>query len=161
MNRATFTRRPAALVLGGLLALLSGPGLAEAAFDTNGQGASARLNFVIKIPAVLRIVDNSHPSQLQTDGEGVAVVAQRLELHSNLRQGFCVLLRQPESQALGWSMETVGAASATARPVQGGYHVCFSRPGRHVLNLQHSFTARSVTTPAVLAWPLMTEILAI
>lgn len=163
MNRCALARHPAALLMGGLLSLLTSQCLAEVRFDSTGQGASARLNFVIKIPAVLRIIDNSHPSQLQTDVDGVAVAAQRLELQSNLKQGFCVLLRQPQYQGQGltWSMEVVGDQASVTRPVQEGYHVCFRQPGRHVVNLQHSFTATPASAPAVWTWPLMTEILAI
>lgn len=161
MSRTPFALRPAAIVMGGVLGLLTGPCLAEAALDHSGRGASARLNFVVKIPAVLRIIDNSHPSQLQANGDGVAVAQQRLELQSNLKQGFCVLLRQPQVEGLQWSLEALSGSPATARPVQGGYHVCFRQPGRHVVNLQHSFTAPTTNMPAVWSWPLMTEVLAI
>jgi len=147
--------------MGGVLGLLAGPCLAEAALDQSGRGATARLNFVIKIPAVLQIIDNSHPSQLQANGDGVAVAQQRLELQSNLKQGFCVLLRQPKADGLHWSLQALSGSPATARPVQGGYHVCFRQPGRHVVNLQHSFTAPPTAMPAVWSWPVMTEVLAI
>lgn len=141
--------------------MLPGPAGADASLDTTGQGASARLNFVIKIPPVLRIIDNSHPVQVLSNPDGVAVVDQRLELQSNLRQGFCVTLKQPDSSSLGWSMEATGHGSFDSRPVQGGYHICFSRPGRHVVNLRHSFSFKDNTATAVRFWPLRTEIAAI
>jgi hypothetical protein len=144
-----------------VLGTLAGPSWADASLDTTGRGASARLNFVIKIPPILRIIDNSHPVQLPSNADGVAVVVQRLELQSNLKQGFCVTLKQPDSGSLAWSMEATGNANFDSRPVQGGYHICFSRPGRHIVNLQHSFRFKDDTSPAVRLWPLQTEIAAI
>ena len=161
MNRNAFALRPAAVLAGALLGLLAGPSFADATVDPAGRQASARLNFVIKVPAVLRILDNSHPSELLTDAQGLAVAEQRLELQSNLKQGFCVLLRQPEGNAMDWSLQASGGPTAVARPVQDGYHLCFSQPGRYVVNLQHSFRAPGSATTGAWSWPVRTEILAI
>lgn len=161
MSPAAFTRCSTAIVMVGVLGLLAGPCMADAAFDTTGSGASARLNFVIKIPAVLRIIDNSHPIQLQSNAEGIATAAQRLELQSNLKQGFCVMLRQPDSGDLSWSMEASSDRASVARQIQGGYHICFSQPGRHVVTLRHRFSAPGSAAHATWSWPLMTEFMAI
>jgi len=140
-----------ALVL--LLAPL--PAAAEATLAPGSGKAQASLDFRIIIPPVMRVIENSHPLQI----EGDRPVEQRLVVLSNLRNGFCASLRISDPQLTGWQLQTEQTGGVTLQPVAGGYRLCASRPGRYTLHLLHDFGASA--QQAALAWPVQTELMAL
>lgn len=138
-------------VLGLLLAPL--PARAEAALTTGGAKASASLNIRIVVPPVMRVIENSHPTQV----DGGQPVEQRLVVLSNLRHGFCASLRLSDPQLAHWQLRTDEVGGITLQPVAGGYRLCASRPGRYTLRLQHDFSGPATA----MAWPVQTELMAL
>lgn len=162
------------------LALLFCPSLsrAEASFSAESGKASASVHFRIVIPAVMRVLENSHPAQLQPTTDGSALTAeQRLVVVSSMKHGFCIALRQPSPElAAGWQLQQTAAPGAAANasgavlsPLSDGYRLCTSRPGRYTLLLQHAFTPAANSAPALnaaptataLNWPVQTELTAL
>ena len=136
-------------------------GRAEASFAGASGKASASLRFRIVIPPVMRVLENSHPSQLQLNADGSAVTAeQRLVVVSNMKHGFCVALRQSDPQLSGWQLQASSADGngATLEPIAEGYRLCTSRPGRYTLLLQHAFEGTQFAARAALNWPVATEL---
>ena len=129
-------RSTACLLLAGA-ALLPASGQAESRFAPPGQGASASLNIRIVIPAVMQVLENSHPAEF----DGDQPVEQRLVVLSNMRHGFCASLRLSDPA------------------VADGYRLCTRQPGRYTLRLRHAFGTG--TQQAVLAWPVQTELMAL
>jgi hypothetical protein len=148
------TRLASALtVLGLLLGPL--PAAAEATLVTGSGKASASLDFRIIVPPVMRVIENSHPLQI----EGDRPVEQRLVVLSNMRNGFCASLRVSDPQLSGWQLHTDQVGGVTLQAVADGYRLCASRPGRYTLRLQHDFGAGVQHT--ALAWPVQTELMAL
>jgi hypothetical protein len=141
-------------VLGLLLAPL--PAAAEATLTTGDAKASASLNIRIVVPPVMRVIENSHPTQV----DGRQPVEQRLVVLSNLRHGFCASLRLSDPQLAHWQLQTEQVGGVTLQPVAGGYRVCASRPGRYTLRLQHDFGGPADPATAM-AWPVQTEFMAL
>lgn len=141
-------------VLGLLLAPL--PARAEAALATDGAKASASLNIRIVVPPVMRVIENTHPTQV----DGGQPVEQRLVVLSNLRHGFCASLRLSDPQLAHWQLRTEQVGGITLQPVAGGYRLCASRPGRYTLRLQHDFGDPADPATAM-AWPVQTEFMAL
>lgn len=147
------TRLASALAALGLL-LAPLPVAAEATLTTGaGGGASAGLDFRIVIPAVMRVIENSHP--LQIDGD--RPVEQRLVVLSNMKHGFCASLRLQDPQVSGWRLQADATDGVTLQPVADGYRLCASRPGRYTLRLQHDFPSLQ----AAQGWPVQTELMAL
>lgn len=132
------------------------PGAAEAMLVTGGSHASASLNFRIVIPPVMRVIENSHPAQI----DGDLPVEQRLVVLSNLKRGFCASLRLSDPALAGWQLQTEQVSGVTLQAVADGYRLCASRPGRYTLRLQHDFGATS-RQQAAMAWPVQTELMAL
>ena len=170
------------LIAVALLLLWPAASRAEASYPGASGKASASLNFRIIIPSVMRVLENSHPAQLQPSADGSALTAeQRLVVVSNMRHGFCVALRQasPERAAgwrVGWQLQASGASSpgeAGAIPgaseaaqlspqADGGYRLCTTRPGRYTLLLQHAFPTSAVAAVgSPVNWPIQTELTAL
>lgn len=147
-------------------ALVPSAARAEGALSINagspggsGASASAALQFRVVIPAVMRVLENSHPSQLETAADGALVGQQRLVVVSNMRHGFCVALRRNQAGAGPWQLETAANNGAALTPTADGYRLCTSRPGRYSLLLQHRFEPTATLT--ALAWPVQTDITAL
>ena len=147
---------------------------AEASFAGPSGKASASINFRIVIPPVMRVLENSHPAQLQPNADGSTLTAeQRLVVVSNMKHGFCVALRQPSPElAAGWQLQQTAvdangsgsSSGAVLSPLADGYRLCTSRPGRYTLRLQHAFPAPNpgqAATATALHWPVQTELTAL
>lgn len=131
---------------------------AESGFAAPGGRASAALDFRIIIPAVMRVLENSHPGELQADASGALSAQQRLVVVSNMKRGFCVSLRMPEPQRAGWRLQHSGSESGVRlEPAADGYRLCTSRPGRYTLQLQHDFG--NTALQAAQRWPVQTDLI--
>ena len=157
-----FRRSLSPLALLTTLALLLAPlpGAADSRLVVGSGSASATLNFRIVIPAVMRVLENSHPEQLVADASGTQSAQQRLVVMSNLKRGFCVTLRQTDPQLSGWRLQTAQDSGVSLSPVSDGYRLCTARAGRYTLLLQHAFDTGSDHTTAV-RWPVQTELMAL
>lgn len=145
------------------LLLAPAPSLGESMLITGseGGGASAALNFRIVIPPVMRVLENSHPLQLDASADGALSAEQRLVVLSNMKRGFCVSLRLATPGVDGWKLQTAPDNGMNLSPVSDGYRLCSTRPGRYTLMLQHRFDVTSPGQPDGLHWPVQTEIAAI
>jgi len=137
------------------LLLAPAPGAAEAVLVTGAGKASAALNFRVVIPPVMRVIENSHPMQI----DGAQPVEQRLVVLSNMKHGFCASLRLNDPQLTGWRLKTEETAGVTLQPLADGYRLCANRPGRFTLRLQHEFAPGPFQ--AAQTWPVQTELLAL
>jgi hypothetical protein len=130
---------------------------AESGFAPPGGKASAALDFRIIIPPVMRVLENSHPSELLPDATGALSGQQRLVVVSNMKRGFCVSLRLPEPQRAGWRLQqTSELRGVWLEPVQDGYRLCASQAGRYTLDLQHAFAGNGQTTAQ--RWSVQTDL---
>lgn len=111
------------------------------------------VDFAIIVPAILRLLENDHPTELLSlAGPALPVSAfQRVVLVSTMRSGFCMDLRlnpMPGGQAhvADWQVQVAalsGVASVSVARVDafdGGWRVCARRAGRFELALQHAFS---------------------
>lgn len=131
--------------------------MAESGFAPPGGKASAALDFRIIIPPVMRVLENSHPSELQADPSGALGGQQRLVVVSNMKRGFCVSLRMTEPQRTGWRVQhTSGEAGVRLAPAADGYRLCTSKPGRYTLQLRHEFDTAALQ--AAQGWPVQTDL---
>jgi hypothetical protein len=158
--------KPAVRRLCALLAvpvlLAPATGAAESRLAAAGAAsAGASLDFRIVIPPVMRVLENSHPPQLSTQGDGALGGEQRLVVLSNLRSGFCVALRLAQPAAGRWQLDARPEPGITLQPAADGYRLCSTRPGRHTLLLQHRFAPEGASDATGLAWPVQTDITAI
>jgi hypothetical protein len=144
------------------LALAPVNGLGESVMVTGGEnrGASATLNFRIVIPPVMRVLENSHPQQIDPAADGSLSAQQRLVVMSNMKRGFCVTLRLTDPQFDGWQLQTAPQSGVMLGPVADGYRLCSNRPGRYTLLLQHQFGSSPASSNA-LNWPVQTDLTAI
>lgn len=154
-----------ALLLGASLAAPL-PAAAESHFAPPGQGASARLDFLIIIPPVIRVLENSHPEELLADEQGRLGGTQTLVVLSNMKRGFCVTLRRhtlANQPALAWRLRSVQADGLRTDPAGDGWRLCAAQPGRYTLRLQHEFeaTAGNPPAPTSLLWPVAADLVAI
>lgn len=131
------------------------PAAAEAVLVTGAGKASAALNFRLVIPPVMRVIENSHPMQI----DGVQPVEQRLVVLSNMKHGFCASLRLNDPQLAGWRLKTEETGGVTLQPLADGYRLCANRPGRFTLRLQHEFAPGPLQ--AAQTWPVQTELMAL
>lgn len=131
-------------------AVVAGPG-----------GASASLRISITVPAVVRVLENSHPSQLTPTVGGDWSAEQRLVVLSNMKRGFCVTLRMDTTDVEAWRLQTEQIGGITLSQVNDGYRLCTPRPGRYTLLLQHEFEASGNSAMQSLRWPVQTDISAI
>ncbi|MDB5891304.1 MAG: hypothetical protein JWP47_2135 [Polaromonas sp.] len=165
---AGFFQRLALKTYKGLLAFVccaafnATPALANSSLQTHGGSASAVVQISVIIPAVLRLLENSHPLSLLVpqDSLGSRVSAtQRLTLISTLRAGFCMDLQLNQAQVSAWQVSVSGAAGAWMQRSESGYRLCTRRPGRYDLSLQHDFDVRQVSaastqTTQAMDWPV-------
>lgn len=138
--------------------------LANSVTGTDGKPVSAALNFTIIIPAVLRMMENTHPSSLPIPQSSTTQIEaqQRIVVLSTLRRGFCMDLRLNQAQVASWQLQVSGSKSSWVEAVVGGYRLCIGRAGRYELALQHEFglkqasPAEATHQPALLAlnWPV-------
>ncbi|MDO9638468.1 MAG: hypothetical protein Q7J44_07995 [Pseudotabrizicola sp.] len=142
------------------LLLIPAPGMGESLLVTQGR-AGASLDFRIIIPPIMRVLENSHPSQLVPVVGGDWSAEQRLVVLSNMRRGFCVTLRMNTSDVEAWRLQTEQSGGVTLSPVSDGYRLCTPRPGRYTLLLQHEFEASGNGDMQSLRWPVQTDITAL
>jgi hypothetical protein len=161
-SQAWFCSASLALI-GSLLLAWPAPSQAEASFAGASGKASAAINFRIVIPPVMRVLENSHPAQLQPSADGSALSGeQRIVVVSNMKHGFCVALRQNDPQLSGWQLQTSAQEGGTTlTPSTDGYRLCATRPGRYTLLIQHAFAPPSLASANAPSWPVQTEIMAI
>ena len=151
-------RRLPALAASALL-LVPATSIGESVLVPQGQ-AGASLDFRIIIPPIMRVIENSHPLQLDTSVAGEASAQQRLVIQSNMKRGFCVSLRRAAPQLGTWEMQTAPQSGVQLSPVADGYRLCGTRPGHYTLLLQHRFGTGEGRASA-LHWPVQTDISAI
>jgi hypothetical protein len=151
-----------------LLACLTSVALLTAPTTSVGEsvvagpgGASASLRISITVPAVMRVLENSHPSQLTPVVGGDWSAEQRLVVLSNMKRGFCVTLRMATAEVEAWRLQTEQTGGITLSPVSDGYRLCTPRPGRYTLLLQHEFEASGNSGMQSLRWPVHTDITAL
>ena len=165
--------RPALTALVGLALAAPGHSFADSVqvSGTNHGGASASVDIRIVIPAVMQVIENSHPTQLGVAVDGGWTAQQKLVVHSTMKRGFCVSLRLAAPQVADWQLQTAQHGGTTLTPVADGYRLCTSRPGRHTLVLQHAFASAPETAsassanltglPPGLNWPVRTDVTAL
>lgn len=162
MSRPGLSSCCAALALG--LALLASESRAEARFAAAGQGASAGLDFRIVIPPVMRLLENSHPERLVADLQGRLAGTQTLVVLSNLKRGFCLMLKRPQSDgaaATAWNLKAVQADGLSADFTGDGWRLCAAGPGRYTWRLQHEFDPAGEAGPRAMSWPVWAELAAL
>ena len=154
--------RPVLTALVGLALAAPGHSLAESVVvsGVNHGGASVSVDIRIVVPAVMQVIENSHPTQLGMAVDGRWTAQQKLVVHSTMKRGFCVSLRLAAQHG-----------GTTLTPVADGYRLCTSRPGRHTLMLQHAFasapgaasapSADLTGLPPSLSWPVRTDVAAL
>jgi hypothetical protein len=137
------------------------PVLAREALVIGSSTSSAAIQFAIVIPAILRIVENSHPAMLPIANLGShrVVAVQKMVVISTLRGGFCMDLQvsRPADQG-DWNLKVRGNG-AWIEPGEAGYRLCAAKPGRYELMLQHDFSAlyaaaESGSVNSGIAWPV-------
>jgi hypothetical protein len=117
---------------------------------TGTKSTKDAVDFAIVIPAVLRLLENNHPTRLHAPADSAAPVSalQRVVLVSTLRSGFCMDLRLnplPADQApvTDWQVQLAapaGTSNARIDAFDGGWRVCTGRAGRYELALLHAFS---------------------
>ena len=142
------------------LLLAPAPGMGEGLMVSQGN-AGAALDFRIIIPPIMRVLENSHPTQLTPIVGGDWSAEQRLVVLSNMKRGFCVTLRMNTADVEAWRLQTEQVGGITLNPVADGYRLCTPRPGRYTLVLQHEFEASGNSTMQSLRWPVQTDITAL
>lgn len=152
-----------ALIVGLAPLLAPASAIADSALATGGAplSASASLNFRIVIPPMMKIMENSHPPQLDAGTDGELSAEQRLVVLSNMKRGFCVTLRLARSDLGNWRMDTAEDNGVSLNPVADGYRLCSARPGRYTLVLRHRFDGFDPGQQAQRDWPVHTDITAI
>ena len=126
----------------------------------NQQSTSASVDIRIIVPPIMRVLENSHPMQMDPLLGGDWSAEQRLVVLSTMKRGFCVLLRMNSPDVDAWRLKTEQTGGITLSPVSDGYRLCTPRPGRYTLLLQHDFEAAENTTES-LRWPVQTDITAL
>lgn len=140
--------------------LVPATGMGESAIATQGN-AGAALDFRIIIPPIVRVLENSHPSQLDAEADGDWNGQQRLVVLSNMKRGFCVTLRMTQPQVADWRVNAAQADGAELVRVSDGYRWCAPRAGRYTLLLDHAFGGPRTTAGGPLRWPVQTDITAL
>lgn len=128
------------------------------------NSAQATLAFQVIIPAVLQVLEDSHPTNMQPTPSGNWSGQQRLVVMSNMKRGFCVTLRLGAPDVTEWKLRSVQADEVQLDPVVGGYRLCAARAGRYTLVLDHQFesgTAANFAAEKPLNWPIQTEVTAL
>ncbi len=130
---------------------------ANSVTGTDGKPVSAALNFTIIIPAVLRMMENTHPASLPIPESSTTQIAalQRIVVLSTLRRGFCMDLRLNQAQVANWQLQVSGSKSSWVEAVVGGYRLCIARAGRYELALQHEFGLKQVSPTEVSRQPTL------
>ena len=141
------------------LVLAPATGMGEGLTVSQGN-AGASLDFRIIIPPIMQVLENSHPTQLTPVVGGDWSAEQRLVVVSNMKRGFCVLLRMNSPDVDAWRLKTEQTGGITLSPFSDGYRLCTPRPGRYTLLLQHDFEAAENTTES-LRWPVQPDITAL
>lgn len=143
---------------GPLLALAAGwmticPAAAESLTATSGQAASARLTLRVIIPPMVTLQEDSHPHELASE-----MAEQKLVIQTNLRQGFCVVLRLAADASMGWALRVASGNEVWLQPSADGYRLCSNGPGRHTVYLEHRFDMPATPEGAPRTWPVRMDI---
>lgn len=141
----------------GSLLLVPAPGVGESLVVSQGS-AGASLDFRIIVPPIMRVLENSHPTQVDASANGDWNAQQRLVVLSNMKRGFCVTLRMNTPDVNAWRLNTEQSGGITLSPVSDGYRLCTPRAGRYTLLLQHRFEASSNSSMQSLRWPVQTDL---
>ena len=146
----------------GLLAT-SPAAMASATFDPQGQSSAAALDIRVVIPAILRVLEDSHPHSLVREhGQSTTISAlQRMVLISTLGKGFCMNLQLSRGQVTDWQLRLSGSPGTWIKPSGTGYQLCAGRSGRYEIALQHEFNVKHEPADAqggVMGWPVSTSL---
>lgn len=150
MDTAHLCRRYRGLLA--LVLLLPGVGLADAAIGHHGASASAHVNIRVVVAPVVRVLENTHPTQLR-EGDRPGEAAQRIVFQTNVRAGACVALRAGTDGLPHWAVRSVGGDPVSIEPQGDGYRLCSRGPGVHTWRLEHRFDPAAAGP-----WPLRTEL---
>lgn len=128
--------------------------------NANDLRKPSAVNFAIVIPAMLRLLENDHPTSLPAFAEISSPISaqQRVVLVSTMKSGFCMDLRLnpmrgDQAHVADWQVQlaalpNAAAARARVESVDGGWRVCARHAGRFELALQHAFSLQpSLKTP--------------
>jgi hypothetical protein len=143
----------------GALLLAPASGMSESLL-TSQKSASASVDIRIIVPPIMRVLENSHPVQLEPVVGGDWSAEQRLVVLSTMKRGFCITLRVNTPDVDAWRLKTEQTGGITLSPVSDGYRLCTPRAGRYTLLLQHDFEA-SRNISRSLSWPVQTDITAL
>ena len=66
---------------------------------------------------IMRVLENSHPVQLEPVVGGDWSAEQRLVVLSNMKRGFCVTLRMATAEVEAWRLQTEQTGGITLSPV--------------------------------------------
>jgi hypothetical protein len=133
--------------------------MASGTFSSDRQSSSATLNIRVLIPAILRILEESHPQSLPpADTKSSHISAtQRMVLVSTLRKGFCLDLQLTQRQITDWQIRVSGSPGTWIEPSENGYHLCAGRAGRYEVALQHDFSLKDSlrgNVASAIEWPV-------
>lgn len=143
-------------------ALLLIPATSTGESVLTGRGnASAGLDFRIIIPPIMRVLENSHPTQLHAEAGGDWSAQQRLVVVSNMKRGFCVTLRMNHPQVGAWRVSAAQTDGVQLTPVNEGHRLCAPRAGHYTLLLDHEFDPAQTAAGGALRWPVQTDITAL
>ena len=155
--------RLAAFALGACLLAASPMAMASGTFSASGQPSAAALDVRVIIPAILRILEDSHPHSLVRDNEKATSISalQRMVLISTLGKGFCMDLQLSQRQVTDWRLRVSGSPGTWVEASGAGYRLCAGRPGRYDIALQHDFNVKHPPTDTVadvIGWPVSTNL---
>lgn len=142
------------------LLLIPATSIGESVLNSRGN-ASAALDFRIIIPPIMRVLENTHPAQLDAESGGDWSAQQRLVVVSNMKRGFCVTLRMNHPQVGAWRVNAAQTDGVQLTPVSDGYRLCAPRAGRYTLLLDHEFDPAQTAAGGALRWPVQTDITAL
>ncbi|WP_127805689.1 hypothetical protein [Hydrogenophaga sp. NH-16] len=147
-----------ALAVGLGLVLAPAASQGEAQLTTLAPATSGALDFRIVVPPVMRVLENSHPSQLTSGADGLLSGQQRLVVLSNMKRGFCVTLRLRSPDVDQWQVRAAPESGVTLQAAGQAYRLCSDRPGRYTMVLQHQFGPSAHVPGAGQDWPVQTDI---
>jgi len=124
-----------------------------------GSKASATLRLEVRIPPVIRIRGNEHPSTVTADASGQVNARHQLTVYSNLPRGFCITLRLTDGAVQAWEPRERGQMARWTSPAPNVRQACLYGPGQHALDIEHHFQAQR--RDASLPWPVETDITAL
>lgn len=163
MKTVPRSRLSALMAAGTCAGLLLAPatGMGESRLSPADASASASVDIRIVVPPYMRVLENSHSSELAAGADGTLGGEQRLVVVSTMRRGFCVTLRLAQPGIGPWQLNAAPEPGVTIESAGEAWRLCSARPGRYTLNLQHRFAMSRAASDSARPWPIQTDITAI